>query len=377
MQAYFDNSATTMPCPQAVEGVKYALENCWGNPSSLHYFGNEANRLLEKSRENVANAIGCEADEVVFTSGGTESNNLAVFGAARRMKNFGRRIVSSVAEHPSVYDSLAELEKEGFEVVRLPVDSTGKVSAKDIYDAVTPDTVLVSIMLVNNETGAIMPVEKIKKAVVRASSPALVHVDAVQAFGKMNVRPSSIGADLMSVSSHKIHGPKGAGALYIKKGVRLKPLLFGGEQSGKIRPGTEALPALSGFGNAAKEAADYRKSSAYVKELRDYMLCEFEKIGGIEINSPADALPYVTNISVPGVKSEPMLNFLSSKGICVSAGSACSKGKKSRVLSEMSLPIERLESPIRISFSRFTTKEEIDYFVLSLRQARETIYHTK
>ncbi|MCR5149629.1 MAG: cysteine desulfurase [Clostridiales bacterium] len=377
MLAYFDNSATTMPCPQAVEGVKYALENCWGNPSSLHYSGNEANRLLGKCRSNVAKAIGCETDEVLFTSGGTESNNLAVFGAARRMKSLGRRIVSSVAEHPSVYDALTELENEGFEVIRLPIDSSGKVSAQDIFSAVTPDTILVSMMLVNNETGAIMPVEKIKKALARVSSPALVHVDAVQAFGKMNIRPSSIGADLMSVSSHKIHGPKGAGALYIKNGVRLKPLFFGGEQGKKLRPGTEALPALSGFGNAAREAADYRESSAYVKELRDYMLCEFEKIGGIEINSPADALPYVTNVSVPGIKSEPMLNFLSSKGICVSAGSACSKGKKSRVLSEMGLSKERLESPIRVSFSRFTTKEEIDYLVLSLRQARETIYHTK
>ncbi|MCQ2476404.1 MAG: cysteine desulfurase [Clostridia bacterium] len=373
MQAYFDNSATTKPCPEAIKAVENALTECWGNPSSLHYSGLEADTLLEKARQSIASKLSCESGEIFFTSGGTESNNLALFGTAYSLKRYGKRIVATSVEHPSIDEALNRLSEEGFEIIRLSVDKTGKINPADLIAAVTPDTILVTMMYVNNEVGSIMPVELAKRAVTASGAHAYVHVDAVQAFGKLNVNPLRMGADLVTVSSHKIHGPKGAGALYIKKGTRLKPRTLGGEQEMKVRPGTQPVPAIAGFGAAADALPDIKEELSVITELRDYMLSEFEKIGGIELNSPRDALPYVTNISVTGIKSEPMLNFLSSKGICVSAGSACSKGKKSRVLTEMGLDRDRMESPLRISFSRYTTKEEIDYLVEMINLGKQQI----
>lgn len=374
MQAYFDNSATTAVCPQAIEKVNFAMKECWGNPSSFHYIGNEADRLLSQSRLSVSNAIGCKSEEVFFTSGGTESNNLALFGTANALQRSGKRIVITSAEHPSVYDAASRLEASGFEVIRLPLNEKGTVSATELINAVNKDTILVSVMYVNNETGAVMPVELCKKAIVRAGSPALVHIDAVQAFGKININPAKLGADLMSVSSHKVHGPKGVGALYMKKGTKIRPILYGGEQGLKIRPGTEAMPAIAGFGAACEELGHIDAEYNRIKALRDRMLDSLFKSDGIVVNSPPDALPYVTNISVIGIKSEPMLNYLSSQGICVSAGSACSKGKRSRVLSEMKLSNERIDSAVRISFSRFTTEDEVDYLVRKIIEAKSVIY---
>ncbi len=373
MQAYFDNSATTKPCPEAIKAVENALTGCWGNPSSLHYSGLEADALLEKTRQSIASKLSCESSEIFFTSGGTESNNLALFGTAYSLRKYGKRIVATSVEHPSIDEALSRLSEEGFEIVRLSVDKTGKINPAELIAAVTSDTILVTMMYVNNEVGSIMPVELAKRAVTAAGAHAYVHVDAVQAFGKLPVKPVQIGADLVTVSSHKIHGPKGAGALYIKKGTRLRPRTLGGEQEMKIRPGTQPMPAIAGFGAAADALPDVKEELPRVTELRDYMLSEFERIGGIELNSPRDALPYVTNISVMGIKSEPMLNFLSSKGICVSAGSACSKGKKSRVLTEMGLDRDRMESPLRISFSRYTAKEEIDYLVEMINLGKQQI----
>lgn len=373
MEAYFDNSATTRPCAEAVAAMTDTIQNNWGNPSSLHYVGNRANEVLEGARKELAKRLFCTPEEIFFTSGGTESNNLAVLGAARKLKRSGKRIVSTSVEHPSVNEALNSLENEGFEIIRIPVNEYGKIDEKAIYEAVNSDTILVTMMLVNNEVGSIMPVECVKRAVMRTKSPALIHCDAVQAFGKIPVKPSALGVDLLTVSSHKIHGPKGAGALYIKKGVKIVPKVFGGEQEMKIRPGTQAMPAIAGFGAAAGVLPDIDKELEAVTGLRDYMLARFKAMGGIEINSPADALPYITNISVTGIKSEPMMNFLSDKGICVSSGSACSKGKKSRVLSEMGLSHERTESPLRISFSRYTTKEEIDYLCSMLEEGKKTI----
>lgn len=373
MTAYFDNSATTKPCKEAVDAMMDAIENNWGNPSSLHYIGNRANEILEDARKAIAEKLSASPEEIFFTSGGTESNNLALFGAAHKMKRFGKRIVSTSVEHPSVDETLSALEAEGFEVIRLKVNESGKIDEKELYDSVTPDTILISIMLVNNEVGSIMPVECAKRAAMRAKSPALIHCDAVQAFGKLQLRPASMGVDLMTVSSHKIHGPKGVGALYIRKGVKISAHTFGGEQEMKIRPGTEAMPAIAGFAAAAKALPDLNEKLKKATQLRDYMLSRFEEIGGIEINSPSDALPFVTNISVMGIKSEPMMNFLSDKGICVSSGSACSKGKKSRVLVEMGLSHERMESPLRISFSGYTTKEEIDYLCSSIEEGKKII----
>ncbi len=373
MQAYFDNSATTKPCPEAVEAVAKTLTEYWGNPSSLHYEGNKANKVLEDARSAVAGRLSCESREIFFTSGGTESNNLALSGAAYQMRRQGKRIVTTSIEHPSADETFDKLAQEGFEVIKLKVNSEGKINEQDLFNAVTADTILISMMLVNNEIGSIMPIQMAKRAAARAKSSAIIHCDAVQAFGKMQVKPSALGVDLMSVSSHKVHGPKGVGALYIRKGVKIKPRTYGGEQELKIRPGTEAMPAIAGFGAAIKAMPDINSELKKTKELKNYMLSQFDKIGGIKINSPADALPFVTNISVMGIKSEPMLNYLSDKGICVSSGSACSKGKKSHVLTEMGLDHDRMESPVRISFSRYTTKEEIDYLAQMIAKAKSEI----
>ncbi len=376
MQAYFDNSATTKPAPEAVDAAYKALSECWGNPSSLHRAGNQAAAVIEGSREAVAKVLGCESKEIFFTSGGTEANNLALTGAAEKMKRCGKRIVSTVAEHPSVYDTLTYLETKGFEIVRLGIDSEGKINPDKLFEAITPDTILVSVMSVNNEVGSIMPVEKIKKAVARAKSNALIHCDAVQAFGKIPLRPGALGIDLMSISSHKIHGPKGAGALYVSKKVKISPLFHGGEQEMKVRPGTEAVPAIAGFGAAAKLLTDITAETEKVRVIRDRIVSSLKEAGGVVFNSPGDALPYILNISVPGIKSEPLMNYLSANGICVSSGSACSKGKRSRVLTEMNLPFERLESPVRISLSRFNTAEEADYLTDMIKKAQSEIRKT-
>lgn len=377
MNAYFDNSATTAPCCEAVNAVSDAMTRCWGNPSSLHRAGNLANELLENSRKDIAARLSCAPEEIFFTSGGTESNNLAVIGAAHQMRRMGRRIVSTSVEHSSIDDTLNKLEADGFEVIKLKVDNYGRINEKDLYAAVNSNTILITMMLVNNEVGSIMPVQAAKRAAMMARSPALIHCDAVQAFGKMPVKPATLGVDLMTVSSHKIHGPKGVGALYIRKGVKIKPRTFGGEQEKKIRPGTEAMPAIAGFAAAARALPDPVRELEHITMLRDYMVAKLTEIPDVVINSPPDALPYVTNVSVLGIKSEPMLNFLSEKGIFVSSGSACSKGKKSHVLLQMGLDRKRLDSPIRISFSRYTTVQEIDALILGIAEAKKVIRAAK
>lgn len=377
MEAYFDNSATTAPCREAVSAMTDAMTRCWGNPSSLHRSGNLAKELLDSSRATIAKRLACLPEEIYFTSGGTESNNLAVRGAAYQLRRMGKRIVSTSVEHPSVDETLSQLEAEGFEVIKLKVDSYGRINEKDLYAAVNANTILVTMMLVNNEVGTVMPVEAAKRAVLMARSPALIHCDAVQAFGKMPIKPAAMGVDLMTVSSHKIHGPKGVGALYIRKGVKIKPMTFGGAQEMKIRPGTEAMPAIAGFAAAANALPDPKKELEHIAALRGYMVEKLVDLGDVVLNSPPDALPYVTNVSVLGIKSEPMLNFLSERGICVSSGSACSKGKKSHVLTQMNLDRRRLDSPLRISFSRYTTMQEIDALVAGIADAKKVIRAVK
>ena len=377
MEAYFDNSATTAPCCEAVKAVTDAMTNCWGNPSSLHRSGNAAKELLDSSRESIAKCLSVTPEEIFFTSGGTESNNLAVMGAAYQMRRMGRRIVSTAVEHSSIDETLDKLAEEGFEVIKLKVDSYGRINERELYSAVNSNTILVTMMLVNNEVGTIMPVQAAKRAVMAARSPALIHCDAVQAFGKMPVKPVTLGVDLMTISSHKIHGPKGVGALYIRKGVKIKPRTFGGEQEKKIRPGTEAMPAIAGFAAAARALPDPQRELEHIRMLRDYMVEKLTELDEIVINSPPEALPYVTNISVLGIKSEPMLNFLSERGICVSSGSACSKGKKSHVLMQMGLDRRRLDSPLRISFSRYTTIQEVDALIQGIAEGKKVIRAVK
>ena len=373
MEVYLDNSATTPVCPEAVDAVNNVLTNCWGNPSSLHFGGIEAAEVLENARRSIARRLSCDESEIYFTSGGTESNNIAVFGAAHAFRSKGMRVITTSVEHPSVEEPFKQLENEGYDVVRLHVDEQGRFDERQLYAAVNTSTSLISIMAVNNEVGTIQAVEKARIAVKKFNAPALIHCDAVQAFGKIPLKPYAMGVDLMTISSHKIHGPKGAGALFIKKGSRLAHHVFGGGQEHGIRPGTEPLPAIAGFGAAADALPDLSIQLAKTAALRDYMLEQIESMDGIVLNSPRDALPYVTNVSVVGIPSEVMVNYLSEMGIYVSGGSACAKGHKSRVLQSMKLDGARINSAIRISLSRYTTKDEIDYLIQGISSAQKSI----
>ncbi len=372
MECYFDNSATTKPCQEAVDAAVDALTNRWGNPSSLHKPGDDANRLLTECRKTVAATLRAQPEEIVFTGCGTDSNNLAIFGSALALRRRGKRIVTTDIEHPSVEEPMKRLEEFGFEVVRLPVDSAGTVSKADLTDAVTPKTILVSMMMVNNEVGSIQPVKAAAAAVRRAGAPALIHTDCVQAYGKMPLNPKQLGVDLLSASGHKIHGPKGVGFLYVRKGVRLKPYLLGGGQERGLRSGTEAMPNIAGFAAAAAAVGDLSANRAHVQALRDSLVEQVQGVG-VVVNSAKEALPYVLNLSVPGIPSEVLRNFLSERGIYVSTGSACSKGHRSRVLQEMGLSPERIDSAVRISFSRYNTQEEVDYTAAAIREAIATL----
>ncbi len=368
--AYLDNSATTKPDKAVADKIYEMLTVNFGNPSSFHKEGLNANLELRAAREKIANALSCESEEIYFTSGGTEANNLAILGAAEAGKRKGKRIVTTAIEHESVLQSVDELEKQGFEVIRLMPDKQGRITEQQVFDAVNSDTILVSMMYVNNEVGSIMPVKSIKKAVKRANAPALIHIDCVQAFGKLEVKPSKLGADLVTVTAHKIHGPKGVGALYLKKGTRILPRVFGGEQEKKLRPGTEAIPLIAGFGVAADLIPDLKKQSEKIKEINAYAKEGLLSVPGVKINSGDDASDYIINLFVPTfMTSQTVVQHLSSKyGVYVSNGSACAKGKRSHVLTAMKLDDKIIEKSIRVSFSRTTTKGDIDEFVNAIKE---------
>lgn len=368
--AYLDNSATTKPDKAVADKIYEMLTVNFGNPSSFHKEGLNANLELRAAREKIANALSCESEEIYFTSGGTEANNLAILGAAEAGKRKGKRIVTTAIEHESVLQSVDELEKQGFEVIRLMPDKQGRITEQQVFDAVNSDTILVSMMYVNNEVGSIMPVKSIKKAVKRANAPALIHIDCVQAFGKLEVKPSKLGADLVTVTAHKIHGPKGVGALYLKKGTRILPRVFGGEQEKKLRPGTEAIPLIAGFGVAADLIPDLKKQSEKIKEINTYAKEGLLSVPGVKINSGDDASDYIINLFVPTfMTSQTVVQHLSSKyGVYVSNGSACAKGKRSHVLTAMKLDDKIIEKSIRVSFSRTTTKGDIDELVNAIKE---------
>lgn len=370
---YLDNSATTKPEKEVADKVYEMLTDKFGNASSFHRAGLDANLEVRAARDKIAKVLSCESDEIFFTSGGTEANNLAIFGAAEANKRKGKRIVTTAIEHESVMQSIDQLEKQGFEVVRLEPDKFGNISEKQIFDAVNSDTILVSVMYINNEVGSILPVKAIKKAVAKANAPALIHIDCVQAFGKTEVKPSKLGADLLSVSAHKIHGPKGIGALYVKKGIRIVPLFFGGEQEKKIRPGTESAPLIAGFGKAAQLIPNLSVQAEKIKELNTYAKAQLLSIPKLKINSGENASDYVINIYVPSfMTSQTIVQHLSSTyDIYVSNGSACAKGKKSHVLTAMRLDDKTIEKSIRISFSRNNTKEDVDTLVNALKETVE------
>ena len=374
MDIYLDNSATTRVSPKAGEAIMNIINSVYGNPSSLHSKGLDAEHELIRARRIVAASVGAADDnEIVFTSGGTEANNLAVLGAARARKKRGNKIVTTMIEHSSVFESCKELESEGFEVVYLKPDDHGHISADDLLEAVDEKTILVTMMYVNNEVGSILPVERVQSVIKKKKAPALFHIDAVQAYGKLPIKVQKLGCDLLTVSAHKIHGPKGCGALYIKKGVYIKPLVFGGEQERKIRPGTEALPLICGFAAAAQEFGDLRKKLADVKALRDYTLSRLLELDGIVQNSPDDALPYIINVWTSYFRSETMRHYLSDNGVCISSGSACAKGKKSHVLTAMGLDPKRTDTALRISFSSDSAQSDADALADALKNGMETL----
>lgn len=373
---YLDNSATTPVLPGAAQKAAELMLDEYGNPSSLHTRGFRARQELEAARQAVAARLGARAEEIVFTSGGTESNNLALFGAVEARRRLGNRIVTTLAEHDSVLNAARELQKQGFEVVFLRPDSRGHIPEEDVLEAVNERTILVSMMLVNNETGALFPVQAAARAIKRRKAPALLHTDAVQAFGKLDVSPAKLGADLCTVSAHKVHGPKGAGALYVKKGVRILPRAFGGGQERGLRSGTESVPLIGAFGEAVKRLPREAETLPRVRELNALLRERLAGIPGVEINSPEDALPYLLNFSAGRVRAETMLHFLAERGVYVSSGSACGRAKPSHVLEAMGLPQERIASALRVSFSRFSVPEDAEALARALREGLSALAHS-
>lgn len=366
-EVYLDNSSTTVVCREAADKVMEMLTDNYGNPSSLHARGFRAEQELTAARNEIAALLGVHAEELYFTSGGTESNNLAIFGAAYARRKRGNHIVTTMIEHPSVLNTIEQLEAEGFSVTYLKPDGAGQIQPEQVFEAVTADTILISMMCVNNEVGSILPLEAASAAIAAVKAPALFHVDAVQAFGKLPLKPVRLKIDLMSVSAHKIHGPKGVGALYLRKGVHIVPRSFGGGQEKNIRPGTESAPLIAGFGAAVKALPDTNTQLKAIAKLSAYCREKLNEIDGVVLNSPDDALPYIVNFSYGGVRAETMLHYLAEKEIYVSSGSACSKGKASHVLTAMELPHNRIDSSLRLSFSRYNTTQDVDRLISALR----------
>lgn len=374
MSIYLDNAATTKPCGEAVSAAVDAMTENYGNPSSLHRAGLDAQLAVDKARKAIAASIGADSSEIYFTSGATESNNLALRGISAAYGRKRRKIVISSVEHASVDETASALEKSGFEIVRISPRDDGRFYADDFISACDENTCLVSMMLVNNETGYIMPVRETFMAVKRSFPEIITHCDCVQGYMKLPIKAASLGADLISLSAHKIHGVKGVGAIYIKKGVRVIPIVTGGKQEKGIRSGTESVPLIAAFGAAVdKFRPTIAERYERVSRLKSHLL---EKIGGIEdvaVNSPSDGSPYVINISAIGKRSEIMLHFLESKGIYVSSGSACSKGQQSGVLGEFGISGKRADGAVRISITAQTTEEELDEFAEALAEGMTKI----
>ena len=366
---YLDNSATTKPCREAVEAVTRAMTENWGNPSALYGFGIDTARLLRTARHQVAAAMGAEPDRIFFTSGGTEADNWAIFSTAKRFGKKNKHIITTAIEHHAILNCMKELEAQGFEVTYLQPDSEGRVTLDTLKAALRKDTILVSIMMVNNEVGSVMPIEKMAKLTHKLCPDAVFHTDAVQGFLKVPFAAKTLGADLISVSSHKIHGPKGVGALYISPRLKSFPaLLHGGGQEGNFRSGTEGTPAIFGFAAAcAARAATFREDVQKEKQLLNHVVEELTKLGGISINGCHEA-PHILSLSIPGVPTQNTINILQDHGICVSAGSACAKGHRSHVLEAMHLSPETMDGSFRISLCRDTNQEELDTLVQVIRE---------
>ena len=372
---YLDNSATTQVCPEAAQAALEAMTVVFGNPSSTHTVGREARKLLDRARETVAKAVGCQPAELIFTSCGSESDNWALLGGAEAMRRKGNHIISSAAEHDAIRRSLDLLEAQGYEVTRLKPDATGAVSAAAVEAALREDTILVSLMLVNNETGAVTDIPAVSRMLKSRGSQALLHTDAVQAFLKVPFTPESLGADMISVSGHKIHAPKGIGALYVRKGLRLKPMIVGGGQEEGRRAGTEATAQIAAFA-AACDAAAVR-----LTENADRMRGQREEIiRRLQADIPelrvlGGGAPHILSVSLPGWRSEVLMNFLEARDVYVSKSSACKKGGRSHVLEAMGLDTKTIDGALRIGLSRFTTQEDLDALCEGLREAHAKLAH--
>ena len=375
MEVYLDNAATTRVCPEAADIAYKTMLECYGNPSSTHTKGREAKAVLDKARKQLAAALDCAPNEVYFTSCGSEGDNWAILNSAESMRRKGLHVISSEVEHDAVRKSVDELKRRGFEVTMLKPESDGSISPEAVVNALRPDTVLVSRMMVNNETGAVTDIAEIAKALKKAKSIALLHTDAVQGFMKVPFSAKRLGADMITVSGHKIHAPKGIGALYIKTGFKIKPYIIGGAQESGIRAGTEPMPQIAAFGAAAELAkSGMAENTANMAKLRQYtaerIVAEMPEaviIGG--------GAPHILSVSLPGWRSEVLMNFLEARGIYISRSSACKKGGRSHVLEAMGLPAEVIDGAVRISLSRYTTKEELDELCSALKNAHDTIAH--
>lgn len=357
---YLDNSATTRPCEQAVEAMVTAMTESWGNPSALYGFGIDAAHALRAARQHVAAALGAEHDRVFFTSGGTEADNWAIFSTVKRLGKRGKHIITTAIEHHAVLNCMKDLESQGFEVTYLQPDHLGRVGLSDLKNALRKDTILVSIMMVNNETGAVMPINQMAKLTHKICPNAIFHTDAVQGFLKIPFQAKTLGADLISISSHKVHGPKGAGALYVSPRLKSFPaLMLGGGQEGGYRSGTEGTPAIFGFAAACSAlhttlADDIQQE----RQLLDTLIDALSTMNGIRINGAHDA-PHILSLAIPGLPTQNTINILQDHNICVSAGSACAKGHRSHVMTAMSLPPEVIDGSFRVSLSRETTIHEV------------------
>ena len=361
---YLDNSATTRPCPEAVEAITKAMTESWGNPSALYNFGIDTAHALRDARHKVAAAMGAEPDRVFFTSGGTEADNWAIFGTAKRFGKRGRHIVTTAIEHHAILNCTKELEAQGFEVTYLQPDGDGRITLDALKAALRKDTILVSVMMVNNEVGSVMPIAQMAKLTHKLCPDAVFHTDAVQGFLKVPFQAKTLGADLISVSAHKVHGAKGAGALYIAPRLKsFPPLLFGGGQESNLRSGTEGTPAIFAFAAAcAAGSGTFREDISREKGLLNALVEKLSALPGVTVNGAHDA-PHILSLSIPGVPTQNSINILQDAGICVSAGSACAKGHRSHVLTAMNLRPEVMDGSFRVSLCRDTTAEELDTLV--------------
>ncbi len=366
---YLDNSATTKPCKKAIDYMNKALTDNWGNPSSLHILGMNAEDMVKASRKTVAKMLGAKDSEIIFTSCGSEANNMALMSVLAR-KNRGNRIITTTIEHPSVLETAKRLEGYGFEVIYLKPQQNGVISLDALKAALNDKTLLVSIMLVNNEIGTIQPIEEAARLTKQLSPFAYFHTDAVQAFGKMPINVTKLGVDMLTASGHKIYAPKGIGFLYKSPRCHIAPFITGGGQEGGMRSGTESVPLIASLQGAVEDLPNLQLSLPKMREIYSYAKELFSADGDIVINSFDEGLPYILNISVPGYKSETLLHFLESREIYVSSGSACAKGNQSYVLKEIGLADKLIDSMLRISFSHTTEKEDIDKLYKALKVAK-------